>query len=132
MPATLSNGKICYVEIPALDDRRSADFYEKVFGWRIAGAATGPPASTTFLGGRGAWVLGRPPANAPGRVIYIMVDDVAATLESVLARGEIAQAIGADAPGITARFRDPPECPRPLSSVSARLRHGMPARSVAR
>jgi len=32
---TLANGKVCYIEIPAVDVRRSAEFYEKVFGWRI-------------------------------------------------------------------------------------------------
>jgi predicted enzyme related to lactoylglutathione lyase len=37
-----------------------------------------------------------------------MVDSVAASLDAVVASGgEIAQPIGADAPEITARFRDP-------------------------
>jgi predicted enzyme related to lactoylglutathione lyase len=37
-----------------------------------------------------------------------MVDSIAATLEAVIAGGgEVAQPIGADAPEITARFRDP-------------------------
>ena len=37
-----------------------------------------------------------------------MVDDAAATLAAIVANGgEITQAIGADAPEITARFRDP-------------------------
>ena len=37
-----------------------------------------------------------------------MVDDVAATLDAVTARGgKIVQPIGEDAPEITARFRDP-------------------------
>jgi hypothetical protein len=35
MPPTLANGKICYIEIPAVDVRTSADFYQKVFGWHI-------------------------------------------------------------------------------------------------
>jgi predicted enzyme related to lactoylglutathione lyase len=35
MPPTLANGKICYLEIPAVDIQRSADFYAKVFGWHI-------------------------------------------------------------------------------------------------
>lgn len=56
----------------------------------------------------GAWVLGRPPAREPGLLLYIMVDDVAATAETVVASGgKIVQPIGADAPEITARFRDP-------------------------
>jgi len=32
---TFANGKVCYVEIPAVDVRHSAQFYEKVIGWRI-------------------------------------------------------------------------------------------------
>jgi uncharacterized protein len=53
-------------------------------------------------------VLGRPPSTNVGLLIYIMVDSVAATIEAVLAHGgEIVQSIGADAPEITARFRDP-------------------------
>jgi predicted enzyme related to lactoylglutathione lyase len=53
-------------------------------------------------------VRGRPPADRPGLLIYIMVDSVAATLQSIVAHGgEIVQPIGADAPEITARFRDP-------------------------
>jgi len=41
-------------------------------------------------------------------MVYIMVDSVAATIESIVANGcEIVQPVGADAPEITARFRDP-------------------------
>lgn len=37
-----------------------------------------------------------------------MVDSVAVTIEAIIANGcEIVQPIGADAPEITARFRDP-------------------------
>lgn len=35
MQPTLGNRKICYIEIPAIDVRRSADFYQAVSGWRI-------------------------------------------------------------------------------------------------
>ena len=41
-------------------------------------------------------------------MIYIWVDNVADTVEAVVANGcEIVQPIGVDAPEITARFRDP-------------------------
>jgi predicted enzyme related to lactoylglutathione lyase len=41
-------------------------------------------------------------------MVYIMVDSVAATIDAVIAAGgDIVQPIGADAPEITARFRDP-------------------------
>ena len=54
------------------------------------------------------WVLGRPPAPTPCLLLHGMVDSVAETLKSSLGLGgEVAQAIGADAPEVTARFRDP-------------------------
>jgi predicted enzyme related to lactoylglutathione lyase len=109
MPPTLTNGKICYIEMPATDIARSADFYECVFGWQIRQRGDGRSAFDDTTGQvSGTWVLGRPPAASPGLLVYIMVDSVAATLELVVANGgEIVQPIGADAPEITARFRDP-------------------------
>src|SRR5712691_9200632 len=109
MPPTRSNGKVCYIEIPAVDIRRSADFYAAVFGWRLRERGDGHTAFDDTTGEvSGTWVVGRPPTPQPGLLVYIMVDSVAATLEAVAARGgEVVQAIGADAPEITARFRDP-------------------------
>ncbi|HEY1528333.1 MAG TPA: hypothetical protein VGH51_19065 [Candidatus Angelobacter sp.] len=52
--------------------------------------------------------MGRPPSATPGILIYVMMDSVAATLEAVVSHGgDVIQPIGADAPEITARFRDP-------------------------
>jgi predicted enzyme related to lactoylglutathione lyase len=109
MPPTLGNGKICYIEIPATDVALSADFYSKVFGWNIRQRGDGATAFDDAVGQvSGAWVTGRPPAAQPGFMIYIWVDSVAETVEAVVANGcEIVQPIGADAPEITARFRDP-------------------------
>ena len=107
MPPT--NGKICYIEMPAVDIRRSADFYAKVFGWGIRQRGDGSTAFDDTTGAvSGAWVLGRPASPQPGLLIYIMVDSVAATLDAVIAHGgAVVQPVGADAPEITARFRDP-------------------------
>jgi hypothetical protein len=109
MTPTLANGKICYIEIPAIDVRRSAEFYEKVFGWRIRQRSNGSIAFDDTTGEvSGTWVRGRSPATSPGLLLYIMVDSVAATVDAVIAHGgELVQPIGADAPEITARFRDP-------------------------
>ena len=109
MAPTLGNGKICYLEIPASDIRRSAEFYEKVFGWRIRRRDDGSIAFDDGVGEvSGTWVTGRPPATTPGLLIYIMVDSVAATIEALTANGgDIVQPICEDAPEITARFRDP-------------------------
>jgi predicted enzyme related to lactoylglutathione lyase len=109
MPPTITNGKICYIEMPATDVARSADFYRRAFGWNIRKRGDGSTAFDDAVGEvSGTWVLGRPPASAPGLLVYIMVDSVAATIDVIVANGgEIVQPIGADAPEITARFRDP-------------------------
>lgn len=109
MPPTFANGKICYIQIPALDIQLSSNFYEKVFGWKIRNRNDGSIAFDDGVGQvSGTWVTGRPPALEPGLLVYIMVDSVAATMEKITAAGgKITQPIGADAPEITARFRDP-------------------------
>jgi predicted enzyme related to lactoylglutathione lyase len=109
MPPTLSNGKICYIEIPAIDIQRSADFYARVFGWRLRQRGDGSTAFDDTAGEvSGTWVVGRPPSSAPGLLLYIMVDSASAAVDAVIANGgELVQPIGADAPEITARFRDP-------------------------
>jgi uncharacterized protein len=109
MPPTFANGKICYIEIPATDIARSSDFYHRSVGWNIRKRGDGSIAFDDGVGEvSGTWVLGRPPASAPGFMIYIMVDSVEATLDKIVANGgEIVQPIGGDAPEITARFRDP-------------------------
>jgi uncharacterized protein len=109
MPPTFANGKICYIEMPATDTTRSAEFYRRVFGWNIRKRGDGSLAFDDGVGEvSGTWVTGRPPSTIPGLMIYIMVDSVAATVDALLAAGgEIVQPIGADAPEITARFRDP-------------------------
>jgi predicted enzyme related to lactoylglutathione lyase len=109
MPPTLANGKICYVEIPAIDLNRSAAFYRTVFGWSVRQRGDGSLAFDDGAGEvSGTWIRGRPPSSQPGLLLYIMVDSVAATLDAVVANGgEVVQPIGADAPEVTARFRDP-------------------------
>ena len=111
MPSKITNGKVCYIEMPATDIARSAEFYKGVFGWNIRKRGDGSIAFDDTTGQvSGTWVLGRPSSGKPGLLIYIMVDSVAATVDSVVAHGgEIVQPIGADAPEITARFRDPGE-----------------------
>jgi predicted enzyme related to lactoylglutathione lyase len=109
MPPNSTNGKICYIEIPAQNIASSAEFYAKVFNWRIRQRGDGATAFDDTTGQvSGAWVLNRPPLSQPGLLIYIMVDSVASTIESILAQGgQLVQPIGADAPEVTARFRDP-------------------------
>jgi predicted enzyme related to lactoylglutathione lyase len=102
------NGKICYVEIPATDVARSADFYSRVFGWTIRQRGDGATAFDDTTGNvSGAWVRGRP-SQSPGLVVYIKVQDAEAVIETLKDHGaEIVQPIGGDPGETTARFRDP-------------------------
>lgn len=106
---TMGNGKICYIEIPAVDINRSAAFYRDTFGWQTRQRGDGSLAFDDGVGEvSGTWVTGRPPSTEPGLLIYIMVDSVAATIDAVIAAGgTIVQPIGMDAPEVTARFSDP-------------------------
>jgi predicted enzyme related to lactoylglutathione lyase len=109
MPPTLGNGKICYIEMPTADIARSSEFYQRIFGWNIRKRGDGKVAFDDSVGQvSGTWVLGRPPSGTPGLLFYVMVDSVAATLDAIVANGGvIVQPMGADAPEVTARFRDP-------------------------
>jgi predicted enzyme related to lactoylglutathione lyase len=106
---TFGNGKICYIELPALEVGPSAEFYSRVFGWQTRVRGDGAIAFDDAVGEvSGTWVLGRAPSVDVGILTYIMVDDAEAAVRAVVAHGgEIVQPIGVDAPEITARFRDP-------------------------
>ena len=106
---TIGNGKICYLEMPALNINTSATFYKEVFGWNIRQRGDGATAFDDGVGEvSGAWVVGRAPTTEVGLLFYIMVNDIDAAIEKVIANGgKIVQAVGMDAPEITARFSDP-------------------------
>lgn len=107
---TYANGKICYLEIPAIDIPVSVAFYEAVFGWRIRRRGDGNTAFDDGAGEvSGTWVKSRKPyTEPPGLIVHIMIDDIQATMEAIKANGgTIVQPVGMDAPEITAHFRDP-------------------------
>ena len=106
MPPTLGNGKICYLDIPATDIERSAEFYERVSAGPPGGAATARWPSTTpsvRSAAPGSWA-----ARLPVGLLVYSGDSAVEAVAAVAAHGgEIVQEIGGDAPEITARFRDP-------------------------
>jgi predicted enzyme related to lactoylglutathione lyase len=106
---TLGQGKICYMEIPAKDMDQSATFYKDVFGWNVRKRSNGSTAFDDGVGEvSGVWIEGRAPETDPSIIVYIMVDDMNATVATVEANGgKIVQPVGKDAPEITARFSDP-------------------------
>jgi predicted enzyme related to lactoylglutathione lyase len=109
MQPTLGNGKICYIEMAALDIERSSSFYKNVFGWKVRRRGDGATAFDDGVGQvSGVWLTSRKPAKDPCLLVYIMVDDIVRTIDAILANGgSIVQPIGLDAPEITARFTDP-------------------------
>ena len=92
-----------------MDVEQSAAFYGAAFSWQTRRRDDGSLAFDDAVGEvSGSWVTGRPPMAEAGLLIYIMVHSVAEAIEAVIAQGgEIVQPIGADAPEITARFKDP-------------------------
>jgi len=109
MAPSRTNGKICYVEIPATDVDRSSKFYAAVFGWKLRKRGDGATAFDDSVGEvSGTWVAGRTNSPKPGLLLYVMVDSVEQAIAAVTANGgKVVQPVGADAPEITARFSDP-------------------------
>jgi predicted enzyme related to lactoylglutathione lyase len=105
----LRSGKLCYLEIPALDVHESADFYERVFGWNVRFRDTDRPSFDDTTGQvSGAWVLDRTPDSKPGVLPYVMVADAAATEEAISAAGgRIVLPAGTYGGEVLATFLDP-------------------------
>ena len=103
---TNANGKICYLEIPAVDVLLSASFYKKTFGWQIRERSNGQIAFDDAINEvSGTWVVGRSPSTETGLLVYIMVDNITSTIKAIETNGgKIVQPVGADSPEITARF----------------------------
>jgi len=73
----MTNGKICYLEIPAADVAASARFYATVFGWKVRQRGDGQQAFDDTTGSvSGSWVTGRSPSRDPGILTYVMVDSI--------------------------------------------------------
>ena len=105
---TVPNGKICYIEIPANDISESSSFYNKVFGWNIRTRSDGSVAFDDVINGvSGTWVLNRKAHTESGLLIYIMVDDVAATLKAIVSNGgKVVEPIRGTSPEFIATFSD--------------------------
>ncbi len=102
----------CYLQIPALDVRRSVAFYESVFGWNIRRRDSSHPSFDDATGTvSGGWFTDLAVCREPGLLPSIWVDDIDATLEQVISHdGEIVEGKRHDQPDSTAwiaRIRDP-------------------------
>jgi predicted enzyme related to lactoylglutathione lyase len=100
----VKHGQLCYLQIPALDPMKSAEFYEKIFGWRIER----PYPSFESPGLIGQWVTDRLPTTDAGPLLWINAENINATLESVRASGgEVIKLPEPDGPRLLATIRDP-------------------------
>ncbi len=106
---TFGNGKICYIEIPAIDITTSAKFFETVFGWNVRTENQGFAAFDDGVGEvSGMWVTEREPMGKAGLLISIMVDDAEASVKLIEGNGGIIiKPIDKNSPEITAHFTDP-------------------------
>ena len=106
---TYATGKICYVEIPATDVERSAQFYHEVFGWPLRRHDDGTLAFDDGVGEvSGMFVTGRTPMGDAGIIISIMVSDAVAACGAIeTAGGTIVRPIKLEAAEKIAWFKDP-------------------------
>lgn len=108
-PGLARHGHLSYIEIPALDLRKSADFYESVFGWSVRGRDTDHPG---FDDGSGAlighWIRSRAPSRESGIVPYIYVNRIDETVQRIAASGgEMVKLPYPEGDLWVATFRDP-------------------------
>ena len=106
---TYANGKICYLEIPALNVELSANFYRSCFGWSIRTDNAGNASFDDSVNQvSGMWVAGQQPMNEPGIVISIMVANAEATSKLITANGgEILKNFAMPGGEIIVHFKDP-------------------------
>ena len=104
-----ATGKICYIEIPATDIKRSAEFYQRAFGWNIRQRGDGHTAFDDTIGEvSGTWVLNRPPMTEAGLMVYVMVADAARAVDGVVAAGgAIVRPVDPNDREVWAWFKDP-------------------------
>ncbi len=103
------HGGLSYLEIPAVDPRQSAVFYEKVLGWKLRRRDTDDPRfedATGHLIGR--WVIGRAAAGEAGLMPYIYVEGIDDAVRRVKRHGgRVVKPAYAEGDLWVAVFRDP-------------------------
>jgi uncharacterized protein len=109
MAPTFGNGKICYVEVPAIDIAQSADFYSNVLGWQMRTRSDGAVAFDDGVGQvSGTFCKDRPAVATLGLCVHVMVDDIQATAKLVETHGgKIVERISNHGAEFYCKFKDP-------------------------
>lgn len=102
-------GKVVHFEIPVGDGGRAGDFYRRAFGWGVE--RWGPMDYWSVTAGEGEGIDGallKRDDASPGLLVYIHVDDIAASLAEVEAAGGRALTEAMPIPGVgwSAHFED--------------------------
>lgn len=79
----MSDGKLSYMQIPALDAEVSSAFYRDVFGWEVRGTPEHRSFSDKSGELIGAFVTEREIAGEPGILPYIYVDGIDAAITRI-------------------------------------------------
>ena len=108
-PRVFRVGGISYLRIPAKDQRRSAAFYEAVFGWRVDADREDPGFEDGTGHVIGHFVADLAVAGEAGVRPYVFVERVDDALEKVVAEGgEVVTPPYPEGDLWVATFRDPP------------------------
>jgi hypothetical protein len=101
----IEHGQLTYLQIPALDPTVSAQFYARVFGWKLE---RGHPSFEAPGMVFGQWVTDRPAAPDGGPLLWIAVDRMEDGLREIRAAGgQVIEGPDPDGPRLIATFRDP-------------------------
>jgi len=106
----MPHGKICYLEIPANVAEDAAKFYTDIFGWKVRPRGDGNLAFDDSGCVSGTWVKEADRTPDERTRVYIMVDDIRATLRQIeQARGKVLTPRTDIGPGMGAfaAFADP-------------------------
>ena len=79
----MPHGKICYLEIPAKTAEASAEFYRSIFNWKVRERGDGQLAFDDTGGVSGTWVAAKDRTPDEQTRTYIMVDNIADTLQRI-------------------------------------------------
>lgn len=101
---------LCHVEIPCRDLKKTKEFYEGVFGWKIfqPEGFEGYMLYETEEGIGGGFSTTLEINNQAGILVHIMVDDIPATLDSIENHGGTIVKPKTEIPGVGfwAQFND--------------------------
>jgi uncharacterized protein len=107
-PRLFRRGEISYLRVPAHEPRRSATFYEAVFGWRVDLERDDPSFEDGSGHVIGHFMADLPVAGEAGVLPYVFVERVDETLEKVVAEGgEVMTPPYPEGDLRVATFRDP-------------------------